>query len=195
MIPNSDQLLFFRTCLENFVQFSDEEFLFYASKFQLKSIKKDEYFLRAGEISRYTGFICKGGFRYFEAYDEKEFTVDLMFEGRWACNYKSFLKHSPSTLSIQALEDSELLIVSYDDLQELQNANILYDRLTRKIIEQAYFRIVNRFTQIKCNTPEQDYQQLLLRHPDIFERVQIQHIASYLGIVPQSLSRIRKRTR
>ena len=63
MKSNSDQLLFFRTCLEKFVQFSDEEFIFYASKFQLKSIKKDEYFLRAGEISRSTGFICKGGFR------------------------------------------------------------------------------------------------------------------------------------
>ena len=158
-----------------------------------KSIKKGDSFLAEGEVCKHAGFIVKGLMRYYINHDGEDKTYDFAQENNFICNYESFLPKTPSTKIIQALEDCEILQISYTDLQIFYNSIAQAERFGRIVIEQVFVHTLKDLSSFYTDTPEYRYDKFLKEHPDLQQRVSQYHIASYVGVKPQSLSRIRKR--
>jgi CRP-like cAMP-binding protein len=161
--------------------------------FKLKEIKKGDFFLADGQVCRHAGFIAKGLIRYYINHDGEEKTYDFGQENNFVCNYESFLPQTPSTKIIQALEDCEILQISYTDLQLFYQSVKGGERFGRLVIEQVFMQLLQALSSLYTDTPENRYKKLFKEHPDLLQRVSQYHIASYVGVKPQSLSRIRKR--
>lgn len=161
--------------------------------FKEKEIKKGDFFLADGQVCKQAGFIVKGLIRYYINHDGEDKTYDFAQESDFICNYESFIPQTPSTKIIQALEDCEILQISYDDLQIFYKSIRHGERFGRLVIEQVFIQMLQDLSSFYTNTPEQRYKIFLKKYPDLQQRISQYHIASYVGVKPQSLSRIRKR--
>lgn len=150
--------------------------------------------MRPGELSNHLAFVTKGALRSFEI-DERgnENVLQLVVEDYWISDLFGFLNRSPATLTIEALEDSELLLLSYYDLERLYLDVPIIERFFRKLFEMAYISALKRINSSLNISAEQRYKDLMAKRPEIIQRISLIHIASYLGITPESLSRIRKK--
>lgn len=159
--------------------------------FTLKSIDKKAYFLKAGEYCQQVGFVEQGAFLYYQLVDGEEKVCDFAFENDWVTQYQSLLNNVPSELSIRALEPTQVLLMDMDKMDalsvELPQINIIRSSLA----EQYFTKSAKRSTNLTNLDAKGRYQALLDEIPTIHQRVPQYHIASYLGIKPQSLSRIR----
>lgn len=163
------------------------------SLFKEKIYKKGEFFLADGQTCKYVGFVTKGLMRYYINHDGEEKTYAFSQENQYVCNYESFLPQSPSSKIIQAVEDSHVFIISHSDLQLLY-ANVRQgERYGRITIEAVFLQILKDINSFYTETPEVRYERFLNNHPDLQQRISQYHIASFVGVKPQSLSRIRKR--
>lgn len=108
-------------------------------------------------------------------------------------DYQSFLLQKPSNYYWQAMENSELLLIPYYAAQQLYQQSPHWDKFGRLIAEKVYMQVNERIEMLQFYTPEQRYTSLLQQKPELFRRLSQFQLASYLGIKPQSLSRIRKR--
>jgi len=163
------------------------------SLFKEKTYKKGDFFLADGQICKQVGFVNKGLMRYYINHDGEEKTYAFSQENQYICNYESFIPQSPSSKIIQALEDSELLVISHSDLQLLY-ANVREgERFGRIAIEMVFLQMLKDITSFYTETPELRYERFLKNHSDLQQRVSQYHIAAFVGVKPQSLSRIRKR--
>ncbi|MGJ1362992.1 Crp/Fnr family transcriptional regulator [Sphingobacterium spiritivorum] len=176
-----------------FFPLSDEEFYHKLAKLKQRSFKKNQYILTKGEVCSEYFFLTKGATKYIQEKDTEEFIIDFNFEGEWCGDYYSFSTQKPSHLSIKAIEDVEVFALSHQDNCTLREQNINYEKLEFNMLRAAYFLALNRLIQFKSNSHEENYLQLLHHRPFIFKRVKIQDIATYLGITPSSLSRIRRK--
>lgn len=158
-----------------------------------KSIKKGDFFLAEGQICKYVGFILNGLVRYYINYDGEDKTYEFAHENNFICNNESFIDQTPSTKIIQALEDCEIMQISYDDLQVFYQSIRHGERFGRLIIEQVFILTLQSLSSFYTDTPEYRYERFVKKHPDLLQRISQYHIASYVGVKPQSLSRIRKR--
>ncbi|HAO08936.1 MAG TPA: Crp/Fnr family transcriptional regulator [Chryseobacterium sp.] len=158
-----------------------------------KSIKKGDFFLSEGKVCKEVGFIVKGVMRYYINHDGEDKTYAFAQENNFVCNYESFIPQTPSTKIIQALEDCEILHISYADLQTLYKSIRHGERFGRLIIEQVFIHTLQDLSSFYTDTPELRYEKFLKKHADLQQRISQYHIASYVGVKPQSLSRIRKR--
>ena len=161
--------------------------------FKIKEIKKGDFFLADGQVCKHAGFIVKGLVRYYINYDGEEKTYEFGQENNFVCNYESFLPQTPSTKIIQALEDCEIWQISYADLQLFYQSVSGAERFGRLVIEQVFVQLLQALSSLYTDIPEYRYKKLLKEHPDLLQRVSQYHVASYVGVKPQSLSRIRKR--
>lgn len=161
--------------------------------FKEKSIKKGDFFLAEGKICSYVGFVVKGLLRYYINHDGEDKTYAFAQENDFVCNYESFIPQTPSTKIIQALEDCNILQVSYVDLQKFYKNVAQGERFGRLVIEQVFIQTLRELSSFYTDTPEQRYAHFMANHADLAQRVSQYHIASYVGVKPQSLSRIRKR--
>lgn len=164
------------------------------SKAKLITIKKGENWVREGERCDYIGFIIQGAFRVYSTHEGKEMISHFCFEKRnpVVAAYTSFLNRKASIESIQALEDSQLLILHYDELQKLYQHQVVFEKLGRLLIEQTYVAAKMRIYDLQHKTATQRYQDLLDKYPGLCNRIAQHHIASYLGIAQESLSRLKK---
>ena len=135
----------------------------------------------------------KGLLRYQIHYDWEEKTYAFSQENEYVCNYESFLPQSPSSKIIQALEDCDVLIISYADLQILYASVGEGERFGRIAIESVFLQLLKDINSFYTETPELRYERFLKDHADLQQRMSPYHIASFVGVKPQSLSRIRKR--
>jgi len=158
-----------------------------------RSYKKKQLFIAEGKVCREIAFICKGSFRYYKVIDGVEISTFFSFEHNWVSAYTSFLNKTPSFVSIEAMEDCELLVLAWDDLQYLYNHYIAFERFGRLIAEYLVTCLDERMHSLLLKTPEERYLKTLHDNSIYFERVPQHYIASYLGIAPECLSRIRKR--
>lgn len=182
-----------RQSIGSVISLTDEEYQMFGNSFELRSLTRDEFLLREGEVCDFICFVNKGVLIYFRSLDNgNEVTTDFAFEYDWVTNNLSRLHGSPSLLNIKAIEDSELLIIKHDALSDLYVRMPGIERLGRILMEQAYLRIVSQNIDLQVLSAKERYVSLLKRYPDIIQRVQQYHIANYLGIAPKSLSRIRK---
>jgi CRP-like cAMP-binding protein len=179
--------------IQNLITLSQAEKDIVTSLFKEKKYKKGDYFLADGQVCKQVGFVTKGLMRYYINHDGEEKTYAFSQENQYVCNYESFLPQSPSSKIIQALEDSDVLVISYNDLQKLY-ANVREgERFGRIAIEAVFLQILKDINSFYTETPEVRYERFLKNHADLQQRISQYYIASFIGVKPQSLSRIRKR--
>jgi CRP-like cAMP-binding protein len=179
--------------IQNIIKLSTTEKDVVISLFKERTYKKGDFFLEEGKICKQVGFVTKGLLRYYINHDGEDKTYDFAQEHNFVCNYESFIPRTPSTKNIQALEDCEILQISYDDLQLFYKSISQAERFGRLVIEQVFIQTLQDLSSFYTDTPEIRYEKILRKHPDLLQRMSQYHIASYVGVKPQSLSRIRKR--
>ena len=174
--------------------FTEEEFAMFLSYFTVKTIKKKDYYLKAGECCHSKAYLNKGCARNF-VLDEQghERILFFAFEDWWLGDFDAYYSGKPGTNYIQMLEDSELLVISKENFQKAeQEISKLKQWYSVKMLRSASASR-NRIEEMKTLSAEERYLKLIENQPHIFQRIPLQHIASYLNIEPQSLSRMRKR--
>ena len=182
-----------KVSIDPIVSLTDEELMTFCSVLEIRRLKKDEFFLSEGQVCNFVGFVNSGVLVYFKINENgDEITTDFAFEGDWVTNNQSRLKKIPSTINIRAIEDTELFVIKQPDLMDLYLKIPKIERLGRILMEQAYLKIVEQTIELQVLSAKERYENLLKKHPEIFQKVQLYHIANYLGIAPKSLSRIRK---
>ena len=170
---------------------SEEEIL--ETLFVEKQFLKGEHFLTEGQICRSLGLIHQGLVRYYINADGEDKTYYFGKEGDFVCDYESFLPQKPTYKNIQALENTSLYIIGHEGLQNIYDRLKEGDRFGRLGIEQVFINILQQLASFYNDPPELRYQRFLETYPDIGQRIPQYYIASYVGIKPQSLSRIRNR--
>ncbi len=179
--------------IQKVIALSPEEVDTVTFLFKEKTYKKGEFFLEEGRVCKQVGFVAKGLLRYYIIHDGVEKIYDFSQENEFVCNYESFLPQAPSSKNIQALEDSIVFVISYADLQ-LFYANVRGgERFGRVAIEAVFVKLLQDISSLYSETPELRYERFLKKHADLQQRISQYHIASFVGVKPQSLSRIRKR--
>ncbi|TDE03229.1 Crp/Fnr family transcriptional regulator [Flavobacterium hiemivividum] len=158
-----------------------------------KKIRKKQTLLLEGDVCTYNAFIEKGILRSYTT-DAKgnEHIIQFAFEGWWITDLSSFLMGENSTYTIEAIEDSELLLLTAAAREELMNALPVFERYQRLLLENAYIALQARVNSALTATAEEKYTKLTIAYPDIVARVPQHMIASYLGLTPETLSRVRK---
>mgnify|MGYP006155734469 FL=1 len=189
-MQNSDILLQTLKQITNLEVHEEQLFL---DAFKLYKLKKNEHFLQATEVCTKLGFLCKGLVRYYVFRNDEEATLEFTKEGEFVADYGSFISKEQSIQNIQALEDCEFLVIDYDKLQELYKVSKNANLLGRIIIEHRFIIMVNQLLTVHRYNPEDRYRYFLEHYKDLTQRIPQYLIASYVGVKPQSLSRIRKR--
>lgn len=157
------------------------------------SVKKGDYFIREGAICKKVAILKSGLFRsFYYNSDQQEATYCLTFPNNFLTAYTSFITQTPSKESIQALSDAEMIIVSKEELDELQAGGQKWVLFAKNVAEQQYIELENRIFQLQREKAETRYQNLMEEHPEYIQHIPLQHLASYLGISQRHLSRIRK---
>jgi CRP/FNR family transcriptional regulator, anaerobic regulatory protein len=158
-----------------------------------KEVKKKEYLLKIGKVCKNIYFIEKGLFRCFYLNEEKEVNAWFMKEGDVIASVKSFYNQIPSYESIQALENSLVYYVEYDELQLIYKTFLEFNYVSRVLTEKYYALSDERLYSTKMKKAFDRYKYLMEHHPEIILRVPSTYIASYLGITLETLSRIKSR--
>lgn len=182
-----------RTFFNNFRKLSDAEWEYVSKRLELKSFSKNELITHQGEVENYTYFIVRGIVRLFIAGNEKDITLDIHFENDFANGYTSFLTRKPSHFNVQALTEVEAIAMSYDSLEDFYNHIPTANFISRKMAEYTFVRKAIREVDFLTKSPTERYGNLIQNRPHIIKYIPLNFIASYLGITPQALSRIRKR--
>lgn len=159
----------------------------------VKKVVKKEFLLQEGEICNKITFINNGSMRLFYNVEGVENTVQFFFGDNWYTDYASFLTGLPTFENMQALQTCEVVQINKYDLYKLYDEFPIFERVGRVFAENAFLAI-STLNQMKTNKePEDRYLNLLKTRPEIVQQIPQHYIASYLGIKPETLSRIRKR--
>ncbi len=160
---------------------------------EAKKLKKNELLLRIGQVCNFIIFIQTGCLRYFYIKDGEEITGQFFVENDWYTDFESFIRSKPSEQSIQALENCVCLLINKRKLEQLYTDFPVFERFGRIMTEQGFLGLYNTNKVASLLTSEERYLAFVKNQPSIVQRVPQHYIASYLGLKPQSLSRIRKR--
>jgi CRP-like cAMP-binding protein len=182
-----------RQNVEQYLHFTDAEFQLLTDQLVVKTLKKHQKLVSEGEICRYVGFIQNGLFRCFSLrHDGEERVEHFGVSSEWISEYPSFPNQIPARQTIEALNDSDILLLSYEKLQILlQNPKI--ERFVRLLSEDMASKNRIFINDIRHANPEERYKLFLELRPDLIEQVPQHFIANFLGMTPVSLSRIRRR--
>jgi CRP-like cAMP-binding protein len=174
-------------------QFPEELITAIVDKFSIIKLKRNEFFLKEGEICKSLGFVESGLFVYYKTADNgKESVCDFAQENSWVSQYQSFVQRTPSVLFIKALEPCIVHTISLAQLNSLYLSIPGFERLSREVVEQTFMEMVNRQLEFQSLQAEERYEKFQRMHPTLLQRAPQYYIASYLNIAPPSLSRIRK---
>lgn len=175
------------------IDLNDEEFEYAESLFKPRKLRKRQFLLNEGDICEYTIFVEQGLLRSYTV-DEKgaERTLQFAMEGWWAGDLYSFLTGEASSYNIEALENSNLLLINKGSWELLLKEVPAFERFFRIQIQNNLIATQRRLMVSLTDTAEEKYIKLLNAYPDIIKRVPQHMIASYIGITRETLSRIRK---
>jgi CRP-like cAMP-binding protein len=178
--------------IEEKISISKEEFDFCKTLFIPKKLRKKQYLLQEGDVCRYTAFVEKGMLRTFTV-DEKgnEPILQFSMEGWWIADLYSFLTEEPSIYNIEALEECELLLITKENWEILLAKVPAFERYFRLLIQNNLIATQRRLMSSLSESAEEKYTKLINNFPGCIQRVPQHMIASYLGITPETLSRIR----
>ena len=179
--------------IEKSVEVNQDEKELITRLFHEKKYGKGDFFLNEGDVCRNVGFMVSGVMRYYINDDGEEKTYGFAQESDFICNNESFLPQQPSRQIIQALEDCTVLVIGYDDLQKFYSSLKSGERFGRLVIEQVFVKTLQGLNSFYTDSPELRYEKFIKEYPDLLQRIPQYYIASYVGVKPQSLSRIRSR--
>lgn len=158
-----------------------------------REVQKGDYLFEEGNVCQFVGFLIKGCFRVFFLKEDKEITFDFFCENRLIADYESYSCQQPTRFYFQAVEPSTLLILNPACIEMLFEKPSQGQRLQRLILESIFFRFRDQLLSLYADKPEERYLNLLQSDPELVRRVPQYYLASYLGVEPESLSRLKRR--
>ncbi len=178
--------------LSRFITLTSDEEQYFTSLLKLKKLKKKQYLFQEGDTVRYDYFVNKGCLRTYTI-DEKgqEHVVQFSIEDWWTGDMYSFLTQTPARYNIDAIEDTELLCLERNALEELYIKVPKFERFFRLLLQNAFVALQERIIGNLSLTADERYCTFIEKYPLMEKRLPLKQIASYLGITPESLSRIR----
>ncbi len=181
---------------EQFPYLTDQDVQELVSLGTLKKLEAGQLFIRAGETTFSTAVVISGMLRNFHITDEgDDKTVLFTIEGQSALSYATVFTNQPSADNIEALEPTLLLVSDFRDIKKLSHGNTRIAQMINEKLEKRLVETISRIDDFTLRNPEQRYIRFAQGNPALLERVQQKHLASFLGITPISLSRIKTRLR
>lgn len=179
--------------LQKFVPFTEEEWALIAGRLKKRSIKRRQKILQEGDVCKHYSFVLEGCFRMY-GIDDKGYEHNIQFaaENDWIADIGSFYAQKTSKLYIEAIEPSSILQIEQQDLYALYTKIPKLSITFKVIIENKYVELQNRVLQNFSSTAQQRYLSFLEQYPHLSNRLPNTQIASYMGITPEFLSKIRK---
>lgn len=181
--------------LKNFASLTDQDITESLPLWKPRKIAKGDYFNMQSMVCNDLGLVVKGIFRIFYRDPEGGEEKNLFFfsENQFVVSFRSFISQNPCWYFIEAMEDSEIIFISYRDLNALYEKNLNWGKFGRLLAETFFAYAQSRTEEFIFFSHEQRFLRLMDEHPNIVERIPAYHISSFLGITNPSLSRIRKR--
>ncbi|UZR96864.1 Crp/Fnr family transcriptional regulator [Chondrinema litorale] len=179
--------------LESFNILTKEEIELFCDSVIPKYLKRGDFYIKEGKTCKEVAFVVSGFFRsfYYSSAGE-EVTYCFTFENSFITAYSSFISQTPTQENIQALIDIELLTISRQVIEKLENSSSNWLRLFKHLSEQEYIKLEKRVFVLQKETAEKKYADLLRNHADYLNLIPLNYLASYLGITQRHLSRLRK---
>lgn len=175
------------------IQPNAEEWEAFASITRVKKLKKKDMLLEAGQVCDFIAFVNSGVLREYSYQNGKETTVDFVSENQFISDYQSFIMKSPSKQYLEALTDLDLLILKKEAIDSLFDKYKMWERFGRLIIEKVFCGVEAKRKNIIANNHDEQYRDFANAYPQIVQQVPQYYIASYLGLSPEHLSRLRKK--
>ncbi|SDM18643.1 cAMP-binding domain of CRP or a regulatory subunit of cAMP-dependent protein kinases [Daejeonella rubra] len=170
----------------------DEEFELFSSYLFTRTFDKKSFLAEEGEHCKYVYFILKGSaYSYFVNEHGEKHAMQFALEGYWITDHFSFFSGKPGIYSIETLEPSKILVLNRENFENICNSNHHFEHFFRILIQNAFISQQYRLAKTNSEDAEHRYHEFSKLHPDFIQRIPQYLIASYLGIKPQSLSRIR----
>lgn len=179
--------------LQKFKRFTSEDVSLILENTRVELFKKGEVVLEEGVVSNKCYLVIQGSLRQFKLIDGTEKTSAFFFEEDPVISYSGYLKNEPSEYAVQCLEDCMLISGTKEQELKMRQTNPLLEYLAHHIMVNDFKKAENYISLLNNFSPEERYQLLVKNNPQLFNRVPLVHIASYLGVTPESLSRIRRR--
>lgn len=182
-----------RNALEKYVLLSEDEWLFFSSKLTKQDYPKKTLLLKKGQLENQLSFIEKGILRFYIPNEIDDLTFSFSFSNDFTSAYDSFITQQPSTYNIETLTDTTLWSITYKDLQEVYKTTDAGNTIGRLAAEGLFLRKAMRELSLLNETATERYLKLIKQDPHLLQYIPQKYIASFIGITPQALSRIRKR--
>ncbi len=181
--------------LDQIATISDADWEFFTSKLQRRMIPKKNVFLKINDTENYISFIESGVVRLYMPKEnpDKEITFGFSFENQFISAYDSFLTRKPSAYQLQALTETRLLSITYDDLQDVYKTTQIGNLIGRLTAERLFLLKSKREQNLLNLSAEERYVRLFKERPELLKVIPLKYISSYIGVTAQALSRIRKR--
>ena len=176
------------------VAISKEQTELLKSFFVSEKLHKKQFLLREGDICKNLAFVSKGILKSYILDEKGNERINLFgFKGWWISDFNSFLKQEKAFLNIDAVEESEVLLISLENYEKLTLQMPIMDRYFRILYQNSLVTKDSRLIISNNYTAEEKYLQLVKKHPEITQKLSHALIASYLGLSPETVSRIRKK--
>ena len=178
---------------QKLIPFSEKDLNLIDAYFEQKTLKKKEFLLQDNDVCNFIAFISEGSIRHFHVKNGDEKTCDISFSTMWVTDFQSFTHNNISIMNLQAMEDTTVFLIRKPDLYKLYRECSKYETFGRLMAENVAQRATEIAMSLSSEKPEERFQNLLKKQPDLFQRIPQKYIANFLGISPESLSRIQKR--
>ena len=178
--------------IKKIADLSDEDLIFFKNSLEKEFIPKGEHFLKEGQICKHLGIVTEGLLMYYKIIDGEEIPADFSIENEWVSYLKSLSSGSPSDMAIKALEDTHLYTLSVEKMSELFSIQPKFMSLRNYYTEISFIKNTEHTVKFTAMNAKQRYYKLMEERAELINRVPQYYIAAYLGIKPQSLSRLRK---
>jgi CRP-like cAMP-binding protein len=160
----------------------------------VKKLRKKQYLLQEGDVCKSVAFVEKGALRLYKVNEDgSEHIVQFAVEGQFLADLYSFLTNEPCIYNIDAIEDSELVVITRSASDELRKRSPQFQEFIFQATSEAYIQLERRMTSAISLSLEERYKELTDNNSDIIQRLPQHMIASYMGLSPETLSRVRKR--
>lgn len=180
--------------IQNKVEINDEQKNLIKTFFTIKRLKKKQYLLQEGDICKCLSFVSKGLLKsYFSDEKGNEHINMFAFEGWWISDFNSFIHQEKAVLTIDAVENTEVLMITLENYEKMMLEVPSMDRYFRILYQNSLVTKDHRLIVSNGYTAEEKYLQLARKNPEMMKRIPHSLIASYLGLAPETISRIRKK--
>lgn len=184
----------FRSTLNTLgLSLTDDEWATVVRRVSPRRLDAGEALVREGEVGREVAYVDQGAFVYSTLREGTKTVIGFDFEGDITGDVHSFFRAAPASKSVVALEDSDVLKLTHEDYNALAEHNDAFVQLRSTVMERLFDGAQARVNEMQAYSAEQRYRRLLQRSPHVLQRVPLYMVASYIGITPEALSRVRRR--